>query len=161
MFLNHKCWFVHIYIHTQVRKHGSCANFHVRWCMEGLVCAIIPGGKWAARMVICGFRSRRPGWDGLLGSWALSPCPAWCQCATRVAELHPVLKLNFSFPWLHSGSTKPLPHFSIILGEGFMINLLQNKGSFASIEFVTQQIWMGFLALSEWWLVPWICHFES
>lgn len=47
VFFNHKCWLVHIYIYmrTHVRKHGSCANFHVTWCIEGHVCAIIPGGK--------------------------------------------------------------------------------------------------------------------
>lgn len=132
------------YICTHVRKHGSCANFPVTWCIEGRVCAIIPGGKWAAEMVICEFRSRRAGWNGLLGSWALSPCPAWCQRATCGAELHRVLKLNFSSPWLRSGSTKPLLHFSTFLGKGFKISLLQNNGSFANIEFATQQIWMGF-----------------
>lgn len=44
MFLNHKCC-ISIYIYTHVRKRGSCANSHVRWCIEGHVCAVIPGAK--------------------------------------------------------------------------------------------------------------------
>lgn len=127
------------FVYPHVRKHGNCANFHVRWCMEGNVCAvlfIIPGGKWAARMVIYEFRSRRPAWDGLLGCWALSPCPAWCQCATWGAELHLVWKLNFSSPGLHQGSTKP-PAFPHLCGGRFYA-----KSSPKQREFYQ----------------PWVCH---